>query len=86
MEHGANSVDMTEHAFSEAIGDDITQPQEEMVLDLTSVYRIDVTSRYNTVAMNAKICLTEEVKEKNLFRHIHVDTRMYTAHKRFVLI
>ena len=33
-----------------------------MVVDLTSVYRIDVTSSDNTVAMNAKICLTEEGK------------------------
>ena len=69
MEHGAkyyvtvtavNSVDMTENAFSEAIGVDLTPPQKGMVVDLTSVYRIDVSSSDNTVAMNAKICLTEE--------------------------
>ena len=71
MEHGAkyyvtvtavNSVDMTENAFSEAIGVDLTPPQKGMVVDLTSVYRIDVSSSDNTVAMNAKICLTEEGK------------------------
>ena len=35
-------------------------PQKGMVVDLTSVYRIDVISSDNTVAMNAEICLTEE--------------------------
>ena len=79
MEHGAkyyvtvtavNSVDMTENAFSEAIGVDLTPPQKGMVVDLTSVYRIDVTSSDNTVAMNAKICQTEEGKgEKPIQAH-----------------
>ena len=55
---------MIENALSDAIGMDLTPPQKGMVVDLTSVYiyRIDVTSSDNTVAMNAKICLTEEGK------------------------
>lgn len=55
-----NSVDMTENAFSDAIGVDLTPPQTGMVVDLSSVYIIDATSTDNTVAMNAKVCLTEE--------------------------
>ena len=51
---------MIENALSDAIGVDLTPPQERIVVDLTSVYRIDVISSDNTVAMNAKICLTEE--------------------------
>ena len=53
---------MIENALSDAIGVDLTPPQERIVVDLTSVYRIDVTSSDNTVTMNAKICLTEEGK------------------------
>jgi hypothetical protein len=54
-----NSVYMTSNAFSNAVGVDLTPPQTGMVVDLTSVYRIDASSTDNTVAMNAKICLTE---------------------------
>ena len=95
IEHGAkyyvtvtavNSVNTTENAFSEAIGVDLNQPQKGMVVDLTSVYRIDVTSSDNTVAVNAEICPTEEGNETNLFRLIHVDTGLYTVLVRIALI
>ena len=61
---------MIENALSDAIGVDLTPPQKGMVVDLTSMYicRIDVTSSDNTVTMNARICLTEEGKETNLFK------------------
>ena len=41
---------MIENALSDAIGMDLT-PQKGMVVDLTSVYRIDVISSDNTVAI-----------------------------------
>ena len=72
MEHGAkyyvtltavHSVDMTENAFSEAIGVDLTPAQKGMVVDLTSVYSIDVTDSDNTVAMNSKICLRKVIRQ-----------------------
>ena len=42
---------MIENALSDAIGVDLTPPQERIVVDLTSVYRINVTSSDNTVAI-----------------------------------
>ena len=42
---------MIENALFDAIRVDLTPSQEEIVVDLTSVYRIDVTSSDNTVAI-----------------------------------
>lgn len=55
-----NTVDMTSNAFSGAVGVDLTPPKAGVVVDLSSVYRIDASSTDNTVSMNAKICATEE--------------------------
>lgn len=55
-----NTVDMTSNAFSGAVGVDLTPPKAGMVVDLSSVYRIDASSTDHTVSMNAKICATEE--------------------------
>lgn len=85
MQHGSkyyvtvtavNMVDMNENAFSDAVGVDLTPPQTGMVVDLHSVYRIDATSTDNTVAMNAKICLTKDGKtlahpEQRLNQHLY---------------
>ncbi|CAG2236309.1 unnamed protein product [Mytilus edulis] len=55
-----NSVDMETYAFSGPISIDTTPPKHGKVVDLHTVYRINVNDNSQTVAMNAKICSTDE--------------------------
>lgn len=60
-----NMVGMPSNSFSNAVGVDLTPPKAGMVVDLSSVYTIDVSSTQNTVSRNAKICGTEEGKNSS---------------------
>ncbi|CAG2247498.1 unnamed protein product [Mytilus edulis] len=55
-----NSVAMETYAFSGPISIDTTPPRHGKVVDLHTVYRINVKDNSETVAMNAKICSTDE--------------------------
>ncbi|VDI73733.1 Hypothetical predicted protein, partial [Mytilus galloprovincialis] len=55
-----NSVAMETYAFSGPISIDTTPPRHGKVVDLHTVYRINVKDNSETVAMNAKICTTDE--------------------------
>lgn len=57
-----NMVGMSSDAFSNAVIVDQTPPKAGMVVDLSSVYRIDASSTEKTVSMNSKICVTDEGK------------------------
>ncbi|VDI67222.1 Hypothetical predicted protein [Mytilus galloprovincialis] len=55
-----NSVDMETYAFSGPISIDTTPPKHGKVVDLHTIYRINVNDNSQTVAMNAKICSSDE--------------------------
>ncbi|XP_063408918.1 uncharacterized protein LOC134692399 [Mytilus trossulus] len=55
-----NSVAMETYAFSGPISIDTTPPKHGKVVDLHTVYRINVKDNSQTVAMNSKICSTDE--------------------------
>ncbi|VDI71255.1 Hypothetical predicted protein, partial [Mytilus galloprovincialis] len=55
-----NSVAMETYAFSDSISIDTTPPKHGKVVDLHTIYRINVNDNSDTVAMNAKICTTDE--------------------------
>ncbi|XP_076086943.1 uncharacterized protein LOC143057517 [Mytilus galloprovincialis] len=54
-----NSVDMETSAFSGSISIDATPPKHGKVVDLHTVYRINLNDTHQTAAMNAKICTTD---------------------------
>ncbi|XP_071152144.1 uncharacterized protein, partial [Mytilus edulis] len=54
-----NSVDMETSAFSGSISIDATPPNHGKVVDLHTVYRINLNDTHQTAAMNAKICTTD---------------------------
>ena len=55
-----NIIGMETSGFSDVIGLDLTPPASGKVVDLHSVFRIDVTNSTATVVMNKKICTTDE--------------------------